>query len=382
MFSLSLGQLVVLNRGEVGGIYLFDLLISLFALFGFLYFLISKKGFHFPKVVVSLFLFIFIAITSLFLNFTTLNINEFTYSSFYLIRFLMYFLASLVIFNMNRCGYISIDEFKRSIYLSVLLISILGFVQLVLIPDFTALDERLGWDPHKNRLASTFFDPNFTGGYIALSLGLYIGSLLEKRSKIKLHEFLGYLVIPFVALILTFSRSSWGMFAVVIFVLGFMKSKKLLFLALILAFLTYFAVPRVQTRISGTTDPSDSAAFRLVSWSNALTVVKDKPYLGVGFNTYRYAQREYSFFDAGSYGGNSGSGADSSFIFVAATTGILGLVFFTLYYFVPIVEIKSPTLLAIFLGLLLHSQFVNSLFYPQYLLIWLTLLVFRKTFYT
>lgn len=382
LFLLSLGQLVAFGRGEGGAFYLFDLFIFLFAIIGIIYFLIGRKKFIFPKNSVFLLFFILIGTTSLLLHLTTLDSLEFGFSIFYLIRFVLYFIASLVVYNMHSSSLISMMEFKNSLYLSALLISVLGFLQLIILPDFTVLDPSLGWDPHKNRLASTFFDPNFTGGYLALILGLFLGDLLVDREKLSIKQVLFFFVIPLCALLLTFSRSSWGMFATIVFVIGMFKNRKIIFIALVLAFLTYFAVPRVQTRITGTTDPADSAAFRLVSWSNAFEIIKDNVFLGVGFNTYRYAQKDYSFFEVGSLGGNSGSGADSSLMLVFATTGILGFLFFTAYFLSPILEFKSATLIAIFLGLFLHSQFVNSLFYPQILFLWLSLLNLRKTFYT
>ena len=93
-----------------------------------------------------------------------------------------------------------------------------------------------------------------------------------------------------VCLFLTFSRSTWAMVAVMVFIYGVFKSRKILLLSLVLGFLAYFAVPRVQTRISGITDPADSAQFRLVSWKNTLEIAKDNLFLGVGVNSFRYAQ--------------------------------------------------------------------------------------------
>jgi len=252
---------------------------------------------------------------------------------------------------------------------------------LAVLPDFAVLDKSLGWDPHKNRLTSTFFDPNFTGGYLSLSLGMALGALLLKKLKFTFWEICIFIVIPASALFLTFSRSSWAMFAVTLFLLGLLRVRKLLLLGVVLAFFAYFAVPRVQTRISGVTDPADSAAFRLVSWKNSIEIAKDHLGLGVGYNAYRYAQYDYGFFEAGKLGGNAGAGSDSSLLFVLATTGVTGLFFFLLGLATFFVRSRDEIdrdwkiiIFALFCGLLLQSQFINSLFYPQILFFWIPIL--------
>ena len=149
-------------------------------------------------------------------------------------------------------------------------------------------------------------------------------------------------------------------------------------------FLTYYLVPRAQTRLSGVTDPNDSAKYRVLSWKNALTIAQANPVVGVGFNNYRYAQAEGGFFDfSDPTGGHAGSGADSSVLLVLATTGFTGLILFLASYFdiavsLLSVYVKSKSLfaLSVFISisaLFIHSQFVNSVFYPQFLL-WVAVL--------
>ena len=181
------------------------------------------------------------------------------------------------------------------------------------------------------------------------------------------------MTILLLAIFLTFSRSSWAALAVIIFVFGVVKTKKLLFVALLLAFLAYFAVPRIQTRLAGITDPADSASFRLQSWRNTSEIISDNILHGVGYNAFRYAQKDYSFFEVGSMGGHAGAGADSSFLLVFATTGILGFLIFLAAYFYPIN--KSVLLTSAVLGMLVQSQFINLFFYPQIMFLWFVLLV-------
>jgi O-antigen ligase len=227
------------------------------------------------------------------------------------------------------------------------------------------------WDPHKNRLASTFFDPNFTGAYLVICATLLFKYLHKKRRLALLS-----LLILILGIFLTFSRSSWAMFAFVILVYGLFRYRWLLLASLLLGFSAYFFVPRVQTRLSGATDPADSAHFRIISWNNTWTIAKDNLLTGVGFNAFRYSQRDYGFLDVDNFNKHSGAGSDSSLLFVLVTTGVFGLVVF-LCGFTEIFKTSGDNrllLLAVVGGLFLHSLFVNSLFFPQIMFLWLILL--------
>jgi O-antigen ligase len=363
VFLLSLGQFAQV----LPNFYLFDLSIALFAFLGVFYFLGIKKTFKLPKNFLILLGFSAFAFLSLVVRVPFLGSSEFLEGFFYFLRWFSYLLASLVVFNMLSCKMLTGKGILHTFLTSAFFVAFAGFIQLILLPDFETLDIALGWDPHKNRLASTFFDPNFVGGYLCLVLALLLG---QKRKY-------PLVIITLVsALVLTFSRSSWAMFAVIIFIYGVFKHRKWLLLAFLLAFLAYFAVPRVQTRLSGVTDPSDSAHFRLISWQNTWEIAKDNLFLGVGFNTFRSVQKDYGFLEIGESGGHAGAGSDSSLLLILATTGVFGFILFLGGYLQPLFFNKTPLydklpLLAAFGGLLIHSQFVNSLFYPQILFLWL-----------
>lgn len=377
VFTLSFGQLASIYKSGESSIYLFDIFVIIFVVYGVVYFLIHRK-FEIPKYFYLFFVFSTVALISLLAKFPFYNNSDFLISGMYLVRWLFYLLSAVIVYNMINQKIISEKSLIKILLLSGILISAVGFLQLIILPDFAVLDPLLGWDPHKNRLASTFFDPNFTGTYLSLCLAIAIGCLFKKNSSQKIKRLL-YATITIItaAIFLTFSRSAWTMTSAIVFIYGFFKSKKLLLLALILGFLAYFAVPRVQTRISGITDPADSARFRLNSWKNALTISKDNLLLGTGFNTFRYVQKEYGLFETGSLGGNAGAGTDSSFLLILATTGIFGLIIFSAAYFWPVLEsLKNKNLIVLssLLGLLINTQFVNSIFYPQILFLWTTIL--------
>lgn len=371
--------LAVLTLGQfsrVGNYYLFDLIAGAFAFYSFLYFLLYRKM-KIPRYSVLFLIFVLFAVASLIFNSQRYGGEELGTASFYLIRYLIYVMAALGVYNMVESGVIGAKELEKSLVISALFLCLAGAVQLVVLPDFSVLDPALGWDPHKNRVASTFFDPNFLGAYLVMVAVLLFGKISEgKKDRFTIVSAATITLFVF----LSFSRSAWGMMAVVIFIMGILKHRKLLMVGLLVAFLTYFLVPRVQTRISGVTDPADSARFRLVSWSNALEISKDNLLTGVGFNAYRYAQKEYGFLTPDNISSRSGAGADSSILFVLATTGVFGALIYSAAYLFPLVENyfskrKSRLMMVSFLpALLLESFFVNSLFYPQFMFVTLILI--------
>ncbi|OGC46952.1 hypothetical protein A3F07_02825 [candidate division WWE3 bacterium RIFCSPHIGHO2_12_FULL_38_15] len=382
-FILALGQLSSVSKSEGINLYLFDVFILIYALLGIVYLLINRQ-LIIPKTLVMFFIFCFIGLTTLVANKYKLETFEFLTSISYLIRLFIYLLFATTTFNLLTKNIIKTDIIIKTIILSGVIICILGFIQLIILPDFEVLDPDFGWDPHKYRLASTFFDPNFTGAYINLCFILLLYYKLDLKGRISKKLFYILLILFLISLLLTFSRSAWLMFSLIVLIYGILKSPKLIIMAGLMAFLAYFAVPRIQTRISGSTDPADSAYYRFISWSNAVEISKDNPVIGVGFNAYRYAQLEYGFVSPDTLGGHSGAGSDSSLLLVLATTGIIGFVIFLMGLMHPLILFfKSKEFIFYtlsFLGLMVHSLFVNSLFFPQIAVLWILFLALAEYF--
>lgn len=381
LFSLSLGQFARIPMISQR-FYFFDVYITFYALLFLL--VLFRKGIKELKLDIILFFFVSFTIwasISLLRSFLVYSYEDPFFQFFYLFRWICYLVSSLAVVHYIKWNYLNYLWLLRLVMLSGAFIAFAGFIQLVLLPDFTVLDSSYGWDPHNNRLASTFFDPNFAGAYLVITLSVYLGLVyLGIFSPLKQRLYFAlYFILPLVGLFLTFSRSAWGMFAVVIFIFGILKYRALLLIFVLLCFGVYFAVPRVQTRLSGITDPADSAHFRLESWGNALKVFEESPVFGVGYNSYRYAQIEQGLFSVGETGGNSGAGADASGLLVLATTGVVGFVLFSLGYLATIwaalkrLKDGGVIVLSVLIGLFLESVFINSVFYPQILFLWVFL---------
>lgn len=380
----SLGQFQGVALGEAGKIYIFEVLVFVFSLVGFIYLFLSKKEIKISKYLIFFSLFCLLAFLSLLASLNQFSSLQVLTSGFYLVRVIIFLLYSVVVLNVFSTE--KKEKLLTYLVFATTLVSFSGFIQLIFFPNLSDLPSEYGWDPHIGRLVSTFFDPNFVGGFVVLGLVILFSRLATGDRKF---SNIFFIIVHIPALLLTYSRSSWLAFSILILIFSVLKIRKLFLLFLILVFLTYFFIPRAQTRISGITDPNDSAKLRLISWSNANAVFKDNFVIGTGFNTYRLVQEKHGFFDyKDGFGGHAGSGSDSSVLLVFATTGIIGGIVFLSFYFYVLYKsltdyIKNKGMLNLiifssFAVVFVHSQFVNSFFYPQYLLFLFTVLALKN----
>lgn len=275
----------------------------------------------------------------------------------------------------------------NSYYVVFISLALLGFLQLLLFPNLGII-EQYGFDPHYLRLVSTWLDPNFTGP--AFVLGLLITSARHKS-----YSYSALITtILFLALLATFSRSSYLLFAISSLSFALMrKSWKLAALAFLGVTLLYFsfAIPRQNLEKSRNIDRIVSASSRLDSYSIGLRIFESHPLFGAGFNLIRYEKARLGILGSG---GNSGAGIDSSWILVLATMGITGFLLFLSYwirilylviepasshdsrlfrsisYWIFHASAEKQAFLAFFLGWSIHTWFVNSLFFAPLLALW------------
>lgn len=297
--------------------------------------------------------------------------KEILISSLFLLRFLLYF--SILILTLNIVKRKKVENWLNIFFTAGITLVFLGFVQFLFVPNLLFLSP-YGWDPHKMRIVSSFLDPNFIGVVFVFLASFSLSKYLYKKN-------LG-LVLTFlfssIAIFLTFSRSSYLAFLCALAVIGILKSFKITSLIVLIFSFSFIFVPQARERITGAITFDETAKARVESWQKALRVFKDHFLIGVGFNTYRYSQASYGFFENDqSIGGHSGAGSDSSLLLVAATTGVFGLgAFFWMLTSIYKTVAKSSKksfvalgTLASFIALLVHSQFVNSLFFPQIMLL-------------
>lgn len=384
LFSLITGQLLRFSLFlNYGALNLTDLLVFALDLTFIFYVFFNRKKTKFSrKVFPVIILFTLWAATANIFSLSFLNFSEVASSPFFLLRFLAYFFISQVVLN-------SLEKEKIISWLNTfLLIGFIfiacGFLQLILFPNLNFLTV-YGWDPHQKRIVSTILDPNFAGLIFVFIFSTAISLYLfeQKSMPITLTSknrllYLGLSLLAIVAVLLTYSRSSYLALIAAGLTIGTFKSPKILLAVLIFLLVSFIAIPQVKNRIIGAFEIDETSQARIVSWKNAITIFQHQPIFGVGFNNYRYAQAKYRLF---AYPEqielHSASGVDSSLLLVAATTGIIGLLLFLALIAVVIssaisniyLQPASLISLTVFLSLLVHSQFVNSFFFPQISLI-------------
>jgi O-antigen ligase len=123
---------------------------------------------------------------------------------------------------------------------------------------------------------------------------------------------------------------------------------------------------------------SDSITARIENWQNSLQIWKKYLLTGSGYNAYRFTQiQEGLAREEDLLYSHSAGGADSSLLLTGATSGILGVVVL-LVFVVRVtnreVKRKFPALAVSIAAVLIHSLFLNSLYYP-WVMVWLAILI-------
>lgn len=340
-------------------------------------------------------LFISISFLSLILNARLLTFPEFIISFLYLLRWVFYSLIIFIVISFN-------NPFKQKVPFIMIgagiFIVVAGFAQYFLYPSLRNLIY-LGWDEHLYRMFSTFLDPNFLGAFLVLNFILILGLFLNgfpipskagRQSGMTRTGILGVLgAVNLIAVFLTYSRSALLMLFISLFMFLLLGKKKLIFMTLLI--LIFFVLILSTSKRSEGTNLLRwvSSEARLGSSLNTLSIIKDNFIFGVGFNSFRYAQIRYGFLEGEEQNlTHAGAGTDNSFLFILATTGIVGFLPY-LYLWVKILrfqfnivkngDLKHQKIFAVVIissivGIFVNSFFINSLFYP-FIMQWLWILI-------
>ncbi|MBD3269978.1 hypothetical protein GF376_00455 [Candidatus Peregrinibacteria bacterium] len=383
-------------------IILADFLIPLYLL---IWFIKSPKKFNLSRqtqaIIGIVLVFITLAGISLIINLNNIPINESFKGSLYLIRFIFY--ASLFPITLSFLKNKSITQkVFKIVILSTTLIAITGLIQLQVLPDLRDLTE-FGYDPHINRLVGSWLDPNFIGGFFAFIITILSGLFFYFKKRKQRIIIVSIILFLLIATFLTYSRSAYVALATGFLIIGLLKSRKLLISIIILATIGISFSDRAQQRVgelytSATSiifntavNPDPTARLRIQNWEQTISLIKEKPFFGHGYNNLSFVKLEKGFVKSEEI--NSASGSDSSFLTILATTGIMGLIAYLLIYLQSVIlafknwlnKKNSPTFQGFSLGifaaipsLIINSVFVNSLLFPQILIFfWILLALFH-----
>lgn len=348
-----------------------------------------------------LYVFIGWAFITLLLNIFYLSLVDLMVSFLYLVRLILY---SNLLFVFHFIRKQSSRNYIIALAIAGFWFVLFGFAQYLLYPNLKNL-YYLGWDDHLNRMFSTTFDPNFSGALFVLILILFVSviseTLFEWNSQVSLNVLLDRvfrkrmiaflaavgIVLSFVAVFLTYSRNSYFMLLVTLLSYFLLRKKRAFIIVIvILIVLGIILVPKNVGGEGVYLARTVSIFNRFEGFQNALTIFKDSPVWGVGFNAYRYAQVRYGFLNTNIYETHSGAGVSNSFLFLLATTGVVGLILFLHFWYRVvryILEKKregtissyyASVVIASVIGIFIHSMFENTLFYP-FVMIWIFTLI-------
>lgn len=370
IFLFPFGQLtkIPLPFASVS-LYAHDVVIAILWLTFFVDKIVRKEKIIWPTLTRLILSFFGIATFSLLLAIPYRNINELAISSLYLLRWIGYAGIYVVLYNLLKEDVIHDLGFKIHDLMTIafVVIAVLGIIQYIFIPDIADL-QAFGWDPHYFRVVGAFLDSGFMG--IILVLGLVM-AVVNKRWWL-----FGLLYLPFV---LTYSRSAYLAYMVAMIVLAAArKSVKLLLATILLLAVSLPLLPRPHGE--GTKlERYSTINARFANYNQAIKIAWNRPLFGVGFNLYRYAQRDYGFISEDNWlETHAGAGADSSVLFILATTGVIGLMSYG-FLLLGILRMgmdkddKSNSKLVLLAGttaIIINSFFNNTMYYAWIMWWW------------
>lgn len=371
--TLPLGVLIRISMTPQAFVYPVDVAVLLFVLVGVYQVLIHKS----PKKWVSLFsLFLLAALVSLIVNIYWLSLHEFIVASLYLVRFSMYLLIIPIISSQFKTK--DVKWLVSCITLSLFSTVVLGLVQYFLYPDLRNL-MYLGWDEHHYRIFSSFLDPNFASIIFIICLWLLIAILRNQKNKTVQQYVVGIMiVITFIALLLTYSRTGYLAFGLSAFIFLILEKKIKIFALIVLLFMTGIVFLPKDLQSEGVNLFRTASIYsRIESFQAAQSIIEKNPIFGVGFNTYRYAQEWHGDLEQDIAHSHAGAGVSNSYLFVIATTGIVGFIAF-MYAIVQMAKelqsiarvdrIIGNSMIAIFVSILVGSLVENVFFYSSTLI--------------
>lgn len=273
----------------------------------------------------------------------------------YIFRWAVYALFYAYVLLDSKRGQI---DWRAILYISGVTLALFGIFQWLWYPDLRNL-LYLGWDPHYKRVFSSLFDPNFAGAIFVLTFiaGMWAWTTYTSKRAVILPAQL----ITGVALLGTYSRSSYIAFIVGIIVwCVYRKAYVALFSIVVIFIAALFLLPGGMEgqNLFRTT----SSLARLGSVRSAVRQFSHSPVIGTGF-VNGYTQQ--------SVPKRAGS-IDTSMLFVLASTGVIGMIGYLALSFRILhvakmgLKMKSstPLLISSLAALFVHSMFINSLFYP------------------
>lgn len=238
----------------------------------------------------------------------------------------------------------------QAFLLSTLVMLTIGYLQYFVMPDMRWA-KYLGWDDHLYRLTMPYYDPNYAGVMLSLAL----------LSLCHLYPWLSFLIFP--AILLTMSRSTWVVLAMVGISYG-IKTRRYVLLGLTsLVFVAYIIYRPIHFGEGNNLLRTYSITSRMYSDLAYISARKSSVLTGQGMNTLMLNS-------PASLTPNHATGPNNSYLYLLLTTGVIGLIGWGRIMLGIYNKSDQKPMLSFFF---LASLFNNVMFYP-FALLWVLLI--------
>jgi putative inorganic carbon (hco3(-)) transporter len=205
--------------------------------------------------------------------------------------------------------------------ISVALAYINGIAQYII-----GFDIARGFPLSNGAITGAFSNPNGFGNYVIMFIPILLGLSICKNILFRYRAIIFFMFsMSLFCMIFTYSRASVIGFSAAVLFFGFVKSKKLLFVFIIILLLGFFILPnRLHDQLKRTSNLETLQKEHRVSlYMSAINIVKNYPITGAGLNTYAMVIPKYAIDDS-----DRNHYAHNSYLQIAAETGIVGLMAF------------------------------------------------------
>jgi len=324
----------------------------------------TKKSYEFKHLLNILLVFL----VSFLLSFAIFPPKLLLLGFLYLVRLGIYLGLYVLVRNFTK------SKENRSFLMGSMLVvvvftAIFGWLQYYYYPDLRSFTV-WGWDDHLLRLTGTFFDPGYSG--LIYGLGAILAYHYYYATKSKKYGIMAFFLA--ITVLFTYSRASIiALLLGTLMYFGYVKRnmKKMGIIITLMFVLGSLLLPR-GGGAGVMLERTFSIFSRLIDYRGTLLIWQKFPLFGVGYNNICFAKQQILGY--GSLASHSCFGADSSLLLILATTGIAGLLIIASSLKLILLGLRKSRLKAFvyasLLTILVHSLFVNSLFY-SWVIVWM-----------
>ncbi|HNX90336.1 MAG TPA: O-antigen ligase family protein [Candidatus Omnitrophota bacterium] len=234
---------------------------------------------------------------------------------------LLFMSVALALENKKVCG-----RFANIMLVAVFIVCVDGFYQYFAGTDFLRGRELIH-DDYMRRVSASLIHPNDFGAYLVVVCMILVSTILSNWKNIKYRVVAAVvLAMALLNLFLTQSRAAWLSFAVAMLCYGWVHVRKrfVVFIIAIVGILIFMPQTAKDRMVNTMNFKLGTPSWeRLKLWQATVSMIKDRPVLGMGVNTY---SRNFPKYRPADY--PDVRYAHNSYLQIASEVGIPGVLLF------------------------------------------------------